>query len=86
MRRGGERETRSDSERVGWNESGREVIRELGRIFYKETFIRRGRERYSFSVHERIKGNETDGETEGVRGSANKESRDGGREAEIVSL
>lgn len=61
---------------------GREIMRELGRISYKE----RERERHSFSVHELVRGNETDTETERVRGSWNKGRRDGGREAEIVSL
>lgn len=45
-------------------ESKRKVMRELGRMFYKE----RERERHSFSVHERIRGNETDRDTERVNG------------------
>lgn len=57
-------------------------MRELVRIFHKE----RERELHSFSVHERTRGNETNTETERVRESWNKGSRDGGREAEIVSL
>lgn len=57
-------------------------MRELGRIFYKES----ERERNSFSVHERVRGNETDTETERLRESWYKGSRDGRREAEIVSL
>lgn len=53
---------------------------------WEEYFTKRERERHSFSVHERVRGNETDTETERVRRSWNKGSRDGGREAEIVSL
>lgn len=53
-------------------------MREVGRMPYKE----REREQNSFSVHKHVRGNET----VRVRGRWKKGNRDGGREAEIVSL
>lgn len=60
MRNVGERGTQSHSRIVGsveqaWKRGG-QVMRELGRMFYKKK-----RQCHSFSVHECIRGNETEG-------------------------
>lgn len=55
------------------NKHGRETERGNERVG-KNIFAKRESERHSFSVHERVRGNETDTETERVRGSWNKGS------------